>query len=490
MPTIDWLLYLQKYVSMKRTKIIASIWPATREEDKIIALYKAGVNVLRFNFSHADYENASRVAQMVHRLNKDLVTKLGLMLDTKGPEIRTGDHDDLKNYSQGDIFKIFVDATKVKDPQDLMCDYPYLVEDLKVGDVIKIESGLLDVIVKEKSTDALVVEALHSLKNMKQRRHVNLPGVKLRLPGLIDQDKVDAKFAIEQWFDFIAMSFVRNKDNIQELRDFLAENGGSHIQIISKVENQEALENLEEIVAHSDGVMVARGDLGIEVPIETLPVHQRNIVKLCRANGKYVIVATHMLESMIENPFPTRAEVGDIFNALVQKADAIMLSGETTIGKYPVESVEMMKKIALEAEETLEYKHEEYESQDITQRDREKKRLIKSAVHIADTLEAKGIVTFTKTGRLARLAAAYRPTCPVYAFTNQERTFTNTTILFGVVARYMPFEHHADVLKKAVQRLVDRHDIGLDDQIVVVSDIIRNDNEIPVLEIVTVKDVI
>ncbi len=475
---------------MKRTKIIASIGPSTWEEDKIIALYKAGVNVLRFNFSHADYDNASRCAEIVHRLNKEGVTKLGLLLDTKWPEIRTGDHEDLKNYEKGDVFKMFVDPSKVEGPQDLSCDYPYLIEDLNIGDVIKIESGLLDVLVKDKEKDALVVEALHGIKNMKQRRHVNLPGVKLRLPGLIDQDKVDAKFAIEQGFDFIAMSFVRNKENIQELRDLLAENGGEYIQIVSKIENQEALENMEEIIVNSDAVMVARGDLGIEVPIESLPVHQRNIVKMCKSYGKCVIVATHMLESMIENPFPTRAEVGDIFNALVQKVDAIMLSGETTIGKYPVESVEMMKNIALEAEETLEYKHDDYESIGLTQRDFEKKRLIKSAVHIADSLGAKGIVTFTKTGRLARLAAAYRPTCPVYAFTNQERTFTNTTLLFGVVARYLPFENHTDVLKQAIQKLIDRHDISVDDQIVVVSDIIRNDNEVPVLEIVTVKDII
>lgn len=404
--------------------------------------------------------------------------------------MRTGDYEGLKHYEKGDVFKIFTDNAKATAEQDLSCNYPYIVEDLKVGDIIKIESGLMDVIVKEKASDHLVVEALHSMKNVKQRRHVNLPGVRLRLPGLIDQDKVDALFAIKHGFDFIAMSFVRNKENIQELRDLLAANNGSHIQIISKIENQEALENLEEIVLNSDGVMVARGDLGIEIEIETLPVHQRNIVKMCKANGKYVIVATHMLESMIENPFPTRAEVGDIFNALVQKTDAIMLSGETTIGKFPVEAVEMMKKIALEAEKTLDYKHEDYKSADLTPRDIEKKRLIRSAVYISESIGAKAIVTFTKTGRLARLVAAYRPKCPVYAFTNQERTFTNTTILFGVVARYLPFEHHADVLKEAIQKLVDRHDIELEDQVVVVSDIIRNDKEIPVLEIVSVKDVL
>ena len=428
---------------------------------------------------------------MVHKLNKNGATKLGLLLDTKGPEIRTGDHSDLKNYEKGDVFHIYVDPGKVPEgTQDIACDYPYLVEDLGVGHIIKIESGLLDVIVKDKTTDYLVVEALHSMKNMKQRRHINLPDVKLRLPGLIDQDKTDALFAIKHGFDYIAMSFVRNKENIKELRDLLEANGGAHIQIISKVENQEALDNLEEIVINSDGVMVARGDLGIEVAIETLPVHQRNIVKMCKEYGKYVIVATHLMESMIENPFPTRAEVSDVFNALVQKADAIMLSGETTIGKFPVQSVEMMKKISLEAESVLEYKHDDYKGINLSERDEEKKALIKSAIQIADQLKAKGVVVFTKTGRLAKLAAAYRPTVPVYAFTNQQQTLTNTTILFGIVARYLPFEHHSDVLGVSIKLLQDAENVTRGDKVVVVSDVVHNGKEFPVLEIVAVSDVL
>ena len=411
------------------------------------------------------------------------------MLDTKGPEIRTGDYEGLKTYVKGDVFKIFVDNAKVNDEKDMSCDYPYLVEDMHVGDIIRIDSGLFDVLVKEKFQDYLLVEAMHSI-SIKQRRHVNLPGIRLRLPGLIEQDKNDAHFAIEYGFDYIAMSFVRSKENIQELRDLLNENGAGHIQIISKVENQEALDNLEEIVMHSDGVMVARGDLGIEVAIETLPVHQRRIVKLCRSYGKYVIVATHLMESMIENPFPTRAEVGDVFNALVQKADAIMLSGETTIGKFPIECVEMMKKIALEAESTLEYKHEDYTGVELSERDEEKKSLIKAAIQVADSLNAKGVILFTKTGRLAKLAAAYKPTVPVYAFTNQERTMTNTTILFGIVARYLPFEHHSDVLGVSIRLLQDAENVMRGDKVVVVSDVVHNGKEFPVLEIVAVSDVL
>lgn len=283
------------------------------------------------------------------------------MLDTKGPEIRTGDYEGTKSYVKGDVFNIYVDASKVSGDKDQFCDYPYLLEDIAVGGIIKIESGLFDVIVKEKAADHVVVEALHTI-TIKQRRHINLPGVKLKLPGLIDQDKKDVIFAVEQGFDFIAMSFVRNKDNIMECRNLLKEHNAEHVQIISKIENQEAMDNYMEIVEYSDGVMVARGDLGVEVPIQRLPIYQRQIVKACRAKGKYVIVATHLLETMIENPFPTRAEVSDIFNAVVQKADAVMLSGETTIGKYPIQAAEMMKSVVMEAESVLDYKHEEFEN--------------------------------------------------------------------------------------------------------------------------------
>ncbi len=471
----------------KKTKMIASIGPSTWTEEKIIELYHAGINVLRFNFSHADYENAERVAKIVKKLNAEKTTKLGLMLDTKWPEIRTGDYEGTKSYEKWDIFKIFVDASKVSGDKDQFCDYPYLIEDIQVGGLIKIESGLFDVLVKEKAADHVVVEALHSI-TIKQRRHINLPGVKLKLPGLIDQDKKDVVFAVENGFDYIAMSFVRSKENVMELRQLLKEHNAEHVQIVTKIENQEGIENYMEIIEAADGQMVARWDLGIETPIENLPIYQRQIVKACRAKGKFVIVATHLLETMIDNPFPTRAEVSDIFNAVVQKTDAVMLSGETTIGKYPIEAAQMMKSVVMNAEATINYHHEEYERADLTQRDIEKKYLIRSAIEIAERNGIEHLVIFTRTGKLAKLAAAYRPNVKVIAVTNQQTTFTNTALLFGIISRYIEFRHHADALEPAMQMLLDNNEITIDDRVVVVTDLRKDDREIPLLEIVTVKD--
>ncbi len=453
----------------------------------ILKLYKAWVNVLRFNFSHADYENAAKVGQIVKKFNKENKTKLGLMLDTKWPEIRTGDYDGIKSYNKWDIFKIFIDKTKISDnTQDQFCDYPYLLDDIEVWGIIKIESGLFDVIVKEKYNDHVIVEALHTI-TIKQRRHINLPWIRLKLPGLMDQDKKDVLFAIEQWFDYIAMSFVRNKENIQECRDFLDKNGWEDIHIISKIENQEAIDNYEEIVEYSDGVMVARGDLGIEVPIENLPIYQQQIIEACRKKGKYVIVATHLLESMIENPFPTRAEVSDIFNAITQKTDAIMLSWETTVGKYPIQAVEMMKSIALKAESLLDYTPEEFENNHFTESDNQKKCLIKSAISIAEKLNIRSIIVFTKTGRLAKIAAAYKSKIRVYAFTNKESTVTNTTLLFGVKSRYIPYIHHTQALEQALQIMIKMNDIEDDGKTIVITDIKKNNYETPTLEIINVK---
>ena len=345
---------------MKKTKIIATVGPVTESEEQLIAMYKAGVNIIRFNFSHANYEVASAIMARIRKLNSEGKTQLSTLLDTKGPEIRTGDLKTKIQFEKDDLVKIYIDSTQFPDDgKSLFCDYPFLIEDVNIGQIIRIDSGLFDVEVVEKKADHVVVVAKNSCL-IGSRRHVNLPGVKLRLPGITGQDKQDVLFSIEQGYDFIAMSFVRNRSNIEELRSLLALHNASHIKIISKVENQEGIENIDEIITASDGVMVARGDLGIEVAIEKLPVYQLDIVQKSMAQGKFVIVATHLLETMIENPFPTRAEVSDIFNCIRQKADCTMLSGETTIGKYPIQSVEMMTAVIKEAETNTHYSHEDF----------------------------------------------------------------------------------------------------------------------------------
>lgn len=269
------------------------------------------------------------------------------------------------------------------------------------------------------------------------KRHINLPGVKLRLPSLTQKDEEDLLFAIEQKMDFVAASFVRTAQNVLDIRSFLDLHGGVDIKIVSKIENQEAIENLEEIVPVSDGVMVARGDLGIEVPMTQLPILQKRIVKLSRSYGKFVIVATHMLKSMVDSPSPTRAEVSDVFNAVMQQTDMTMLSEETAIGEYKCEAVRAMHDITQEAESSIEYAHKEYETLDITERDHEKKQLIRSAIKLSEELGIADIVIFTKTGRLARYAAAYRPSQMIHTLTPSMVTLRQSQTLFGIAAYFL-----------------------------------------------------
>lgn len=473
---------------MKKTKIISSIWPATRTEEKIIDLYHAWVNVIRINFSHADYENTSRIVEIVKRLNEQGITKLWLLGDLKGPEIRLGDYEGAKTYKKWDVFNIYVDPAITCTGLDQFCDYPYLVEDVQVGQVVRIESGIFDVLVKEKTTNSLVVEALNDT-TIKQRRHVNLPGTKIKLPGLIPQDRENVNYCIENDFNYIAMSFVRNKEHIEELRSIIRDHGKEwEIGIISKVENQEGLDNIRDIVEASDGVMVARGDLGIEIDIALIPVRQRKIVKLCRERGRIVIVATQLIESMMESPFPTRAEVSDIFNAVMQKADAVMTSWETALGKYPIECISMMKNIIMQAEESIEYKYEEFHNDFYTPSDLEKKALIRSAIDVANNLGIKSIILFTKWGKLARIAAAYRSRINFFAFTNRKSTFTASALYFGVKSRYIPYNHHSEALEQALRKMIQMGDIEWHEKTLVVTDIKKNGYNNPVLEIISPKD--
>ncbi len=479
---------MNPHLFIKKTKIIASIWPATWTEDKIITLYKAGVNVVRINFSHADYENAARITEIVHRLNKEGITKLALLGDLKGPEIRLGDYEGTRTYKKGNIFKIFIDKKAELWELDQYCDYSCLVQDLEIGHIIKIESGIFDVIVKEKGSNYLLVEALNDI-TIKQRRHVNLPGIQIKLPGLSQQDKEDVSFCIEQGFNYIAMSFVRNASHVQELRDLLDQYGhGQSMEIISKIENQEGLDNIEEIVHTSDGIMVARGDLGIEIDISLIPMWQKKIVDLCKLNGKLVIVATQLIESMMEIPFPTRAEVSDIFNAVMQKADAVMTSGETAQGKYPLEAIQMMNKVIMQAESNIQYHYKEFSNNNYTSDiDLQRKALMRSAIAISDNLWINNIIIFTRTGRLAKIAASYRPKPNVFAFTKNWNTFTNAALYFGIKSRFGDYDYHINGLEKALQTLVATEDIQPHDNVIVITDIVKGDDVYPSLEIVQAK---
>lgn len=417
---------------MKLTKIIATIGPATRNEEKIIALYKAGINVIRLNFSHKDYDEKKMVIELVRRLNTENKVKLSLLMDTKWPELRTGKKENKTQYEKDEIIRVTINSDNIWE-RDLFCDYPYLLEDLKIGDIIRIESGLMDVEVMEIGSDYCNCKAL-AWALIWSYRHINLPGKNIKLPALTDQDKEDCLFAIEQKLNIVAMSFVRSAAHIQELRQFRRDNGWGEINIIAKIENQQWIDNLKEIVAESDGIMVARWDLGIEVPVTMLPVYQEIIMKECHEQGKPVVVATQMIESMMKEPFPTRAEIHDIYQAVEMGADCTMLSGETAIGNYPIEAVTFMKQTIQVAEK---YKPKMVYNFKDEGRDHTKLRykyLVKSAMFLAKNVDAAGIVIFTKTGNGAKLLSAYKPSLPILACTWEQEVVEKLAYYYWVIA--------------------------------------------------------
>ena len=472
---------------MKKTKIIATVWPVTQSKEQLEKMYHSWVNIVRFNFSHATFDGARPIADTIKELNKEWKTQLSLLLDTKWPEIRTGIVEKKIELIAWNNVKIVVDDAK-RWEDDIFCDYEYLLEDIKVWETIIIDSGLCNVRVKEIHNDFLIWEVLNTCI-IGSKRHINLPGVKLKLPGITAKDKEDVLFAIENNYDFIAMSFVRNKENIQELRDLLSEHNASHIKIISKIENQEAIENLEEIVKNSDWVMVARWDLWIEVPIEKLPFYQKEISKLCLQYGKFFIIATHLLETMIENPFPTRVEVSDIYNSVMASADCTMLSGETTTGKYPIESIQMMAKVIIETEKWVQNIHNEFSNNGLTTRDIEKKSLIKHAISIAEELDAKAIIILTKTGLLARLAAAFRPNIDVYAFTKTTKSLNFMNILYWIKPKMLESwnDDYMNNVEWAIEKLKKENNFIAWDKVIAVSDIQKYGKEFPIIEIIEVE---
>lgn len=474
----------------KKTNIIATIGPATESEDSIINLYNSWVNIIRFNFSHANYENAKLIKDRIDKLNSEWKTNLSTLLDTKWPEIRTWDLSEKITFEKWDIIKMYVDLSKFSDDRaSLFCDYPYLLEDLKIWDIVEIDSGLLRVKVQDKKNDYIEFIAWNRAV-IGSRRHINLPGQKLRLPGITEKDEEDVIFAIKNNFDFIAQSFVRSRENVLQLREILDKNNWAHIKIISKIENSEWVENLDEIIEVSDGIMVARWDLGIEVPIETLPTYQRQMVKKCLASWKFVIIATHLLESMIENPFPTRAEISDIFNSVMQKADCVMLSGETAMWKYAQEAVVIMKNVIEEAEKQIVYKHYDFSNNGLNQRNIEKKLLIKSAMFMAEELEINAILIFTKTWLLARLAAAFRPNQDIYAFTGNPNTSKYMNILFWIRPYLLEnwTTNQKDNVSNSINFLLSKWKISKESKVIAITDIQKDNKEIPALEIITVWD--
>ena len=410
-----------------------------RTMDKIILkeLIAGGMNVARFNFSHGSYEEHAERIALVRQVSEQLGSPVALMLDTKGPEIRTGLLKDGKKVSleQGKEFTLY---TEEREGDETGCSITYqqLVYDVRKGDTILIDDGLIGLEVQRVSADK--IECI--IKNggeLGERKGVNVPNVKIHLPGVTQKDREDILFGIEQGVDYIAASFVRNSDCIMDIREILEDNHGRDIGIIAKIENAEGVENIDEILDAADGIMVARGDLGVEIPADQVPHIQKKIIHKCNRKCKPVVTATQMLDSMIRNPRPTRAEAGDVANAIYDGSDAIMLSGETAMGKYPVEAVRMMAKIAETTEAHLDYSN----LQKLNKKQRKKDISMAvgfASVSTAEILKASCLVVPTMTGYTARMISSLRPKTPIYAISPSEQAVRRMQLYWGVYA--MPGE--------------------------------------------------
>ena len=420
---------------IRKTKIIATLGPATDSPEMLERLILAGVNVLRLNMSHAKPEWVRRVVQDIRGLSERHQRAIGILLDTQGPSIRTGDVAEKIPLSVGERFTFTVRGKIPAQGKWTSVGYDQFADDVHAGDTLIVDNGEMKMRILSKTADTVECEVLTD-GTLGSRRHINLPGVHVSLPALTEKDKEDIQLGLEVGVDYIALSFVRESKDIELLRAFLKQHPSAHQpQIVAKIEHQFAVNHFDAIAREADVIMVARGDLGIECNYEELPIIQRRIVKTCQQLGRPVIVATHMLESMIQSPTPTRAEITDVANAVYEQSDAIMLSGETTVGKHPLGCIEVMDTIARRIERSGGTNYQE--KAELTS---SRQKLVRSAVGLADDIKADAMLIFTKRGHMARFASWMRPRhSVVYAFTDRWPTADGLTLLRGVIPRVVAF---------------------------------------------------
>lgn len=421
---------------MKRTKIVSTLGPASNSVDTIVKLIEAGANVFRFNFSHGDHEEHLARMNMVHEAEKITGKTVGIMLDTKGAEIRTTDQEGGKFEAQeGATIRVSMDDQLVGNPQKIAVTYPGLYADTHVGGHVLIDDGLVDLKITDKDEEHKeLVTIVQNAGTIGSKKGVNAPGVEIRLPGITEKDTDDINFGLDHGINYISASFVRKAQDVLDIRELLEAKHMEHVQIFPKIESQEGIDNIDDILKASDGLMVARGDMGVEIPFENVPFVQKSLIKKCNALGKPVITATQMLDSMQENPRPTRAEVTDVANAVLDGTDATMLSGESANGDYPVESVAAMSKINLKTQAQLDsantlalQRFEEYKGANATE------SIGESVVRAAQELGIHTIVTATNSGYTARMISKYRPSADILAITFDEETQRGLTVNWGVV---------------------------------------------------------
>ena len=454
----------------RQTKVIATIGPATESEEMLEKIINEGVDVCRINMAHANHDWVKEISSRIRSVGKKLNREPAIMMDVKGPEIRTGYLQEEIKLKKDDPLDIIFEAQPsppiLNGIWQIEVNYDKLSNHLKEKDTILLDNGLIKLLVIESNEKKVRCKVLQD-STLKSRRHVNLPGIETDLPSLTEKDKKDSLVGIECNHDYFALSFTRDGDSIDLFRHFLRENG-SDAQIIAKLEDQQGVSNIDEIISASDAIMIARGDLGIECAFEDLPVIQRKTVGSCLSNGKPVIIATHLLESMIDSPVPTRAEISDVANAVFEGADCLMLSGETTTGKQPLDCIRLLNRVStrIEAEITPGL------SEDL-RLFRPKAKMLRSAAMLAMKMKNSAVLVFTRSGDLAAKLGALRPNgAPLFAFTDVDGLHRRLRLIWGIEPFLMSFSENPEVtVKNAIQKLKEENWVAEGDQLVTVTNV-------------------
>lgn len=442
---------------MRKTKIICTLGPATDNEDVMRKLILNGMAVARMNMSHGTHEDHKKRADVVKRLRAELDMPVAILLDTRGPEIRT------KNFKNGsemlETGQTFTFTTEDVEGDCERCSITFkdLPKDVKRGDRILVDDGLIEMYVSSTSKTEIICEVLNGGK-IASHKGINVPGTRLSLPFISEQDKKDIAFAVEQDLDFIAASFTRSSDDILQLRKELDKNNCNDIRIIAKIENSEGVDNIDDIIRVSDGIMVARGDLGVEIPMEDIPILQKKLITKAYNAGKQVITATQMLDSMMVNPRPTRAEATDVANAIYDGTSAIMLSGETAAGKYPVQAVKTMARIAERTEQDIDYKGR-FSKRQLTEQPDVTSAISHATCTTAHDLGAVAIITVSKTGQTARMISKYRPDCPIISGTTSQKVLRQMNLSWGVIPILVDEKTNTDELFEHVVNVAEQHEL-------------------------------
>lgn len=445
------MIVLSSHFNSKKTKIVATIGPASTTEDTIRKMIQKGLNVARINFSHGEHQEHADRIDLIRRIAHEEGVVVGILCDIQGPKIRIGkiEGDGLR-LNTGDEVTLTLDKSANGTQNIIALPHPEFVRDIKAGMQLLLDDGNLEFVVEEATPQTLMSRVVVG-GLLTSRKGVMAPKARLTLSAITDKDRVDVEFALSKNTDYLAMSFVRSADDIREMRWLMRHLGGEDVAIISKIEKHEALENIESIIAASEGIMVARGDLGIETPAEEVPYHQKRIIQLCNAASKPVITATQMLSSMVDSPRPTRAEASDVYNAIVDGTDAVMLSNETAAGKYPVVAVETMANIATIAEQHIMQNRQQWDiKMQGDGREATADAISESTYHISEALSPRAIVTSTLTGYTTRRVARERPHTPIICVTPNETTYRRMSLVWGVTPLLIPHFHTIDEMIQVI----------------------------------------